>query len=280
MFQAFKRWWSYLTAKVNKSFDERADPAVQLEQAIAEAQDQHRQLREQAANVIANQKQLELRLTRGLEDYERVTANTRQAVVMAEEAAAKGDSDKAAEYTTAAESFANKMIALEQQIEDDKQLALSAAQAAEQAKAAVEQNGAALQKKLSERQQLLSQLDQAKMQEQLNSAMSSLGAAVDQDIPSIDQVREKIEARYAKAKGMTELAGQDVEARMLEVEAASRNAEARGRLSEIKAQLGMGSEPLGEVTAGTGDDAETGSGTRGSDGTGAGATEASTAENP
>jgi len=253
MFKAMKRWWSYLTAKVNKSFDERADPAVQLEQAIAEAQDQHRQLREQAANVIANQKQLELRLTRGLEDYERVSANTRQAVVMAEQAANDGHADKAAEYTSAAESFANKMIALEQQIEDDKQLAFAAAQAAEQAKAAVEQNGTALQKKLAERQQLLSQLDQAKMQEQLNSAMSSLGAAVDQDVPSIDQVRDKIEARYAKAKGMTELTGQDVEARMLEVEAASRNAEARNRLDEIKTQLGMPTGPVAaaQVTAGT-----------------------------
>lgn len=280
MFKALKRWWSYLTAKVNKSFDERADPAVQLEQAIAEAQDQHRQLREQAANVIANQKQLELRLTRGLEDYERVTANTRQAVVMAEEAAAKGDNEKAAEYTTAAESFANKMIALEQQIEDDKQLAMSAAQAAEQAKASVEQNGAALQKKLSERQQLLSQLDQAKMQEQLNSAMSSLGAAVDQDVPSIDQVREKIEARYAKAKGMTELAGQDVETRMLEVEAASRNAEARGRLSEIKAQLGMGSEPMGEVTTGTSERPDTDQSTTSPDDTPVSAADPDAAERP
>lgn len=250
MFTSLKRWWRYLTAKANRSFDERADPAVQLEQAMSEAQDQHRRLREQAANVIANQKQLELRLTRSVEEYERVSANTRQAVIMADEAAVAGDATKAAEYTTAAESFANRMIALEKQIEDDKGLALAAAQAAEQAKAAVEQNGAALQRKLSERQELLSQLDQAKMQEQLNAAMSSLSATVDADVPSIEQVRTKIEARYAKAKGMTELSGQDVEARMLEVEAASRNAEASSRLSEIKAQLGLGSAPAGEVTAG------------------------------
>ena len=55
MFNALKRWWGYLTAKVNKSFDDRTDPAVQLEQAIGEAKDQHRRLRVQAANVIANQ---------------------------------------------------------------------------------------------------------------------------------------------------------------------------------------------------------------------------------
>ena len=44
------------------TFNERADPKVQLEQAIAEAQNQHRRLQEQAANVIANQKQGEMRL--------------------------------------------------------------------------------------------------------------------------------------------------------------------------------------------------------------------------
>jgi phage shock protein A len=253
MFTTLKKWWNYLTAKANKSFDERADPAVQLEQAIAEAQNQHRQLREQAANVIANQKQLELRLTRGIEEYERVSANTRQAVVMADQAGANGDTDKAVEYTHAAESFANRMIALEKQIEDDKQLALAAAQAATQAKVAVEQNANALQARLAERQQLLSQLDQAKMQEQLNAAMASLSDTVGQDVPSIEQVRTKIEARYAKAKGMTELSGQDVEARMLEVEAASRNAEAHNRLDQIKAQLGIeASSPAPQVTTGDG----------------------------
>lgn len=253
MFRALKRWWGYLTAKVNKSFDERTDPAVQLEQAISEAKEQHRRLREQAANVIANQKQLELRLTRAIEDYERAATGARDAVVMAEEARGKGETERADELTVAAESFANRMIALERQIDEDKQLALSAAQAAEQAKVAVEQNAAALQRKLTERQQLLSKLDQAKMQEQLNSAMASLSSAVDQDVPSIDQVRDKIDARYAKAKGMTELAGGDVDARMLEVEQAGRNAEARARLDTIRAELGIagaGTAGAGEITEG------------------------------
>ena len=64
MFKLVRRWWKYLTAKLTGSFNERADPKVQLEQAIAEAQDQHRRLKEQAANVIANQKQTEMRLNR------------------------------------------------------------------------------------------------------------------------------------------------------------------------------------------------------------------------
>ncbi len=44
MFKAFKKWWKYLGAKFNSSFDKHADPAVQLEQAMTEAQAQHRRL--------------------------------------------------------------------------------------------------------------------------------------------------------------------------------------------------------------------------------------------
>ena len=140
MFKAIKRWWKYLTAKVNQSFNERADPKVQLEQAIMEAQEQHRRLKEQAANVIANQKQTELRLNRAMEELEKLNGNARQAVLMADEAAKKGDATKATEYTSAAESFANRLIQLEAEIEDLKAMHLQATQASDQAKAAVQQN--------------------------------------------------------------------------------------------------------------------------------------------
>ena len=87
MANAAKRWWKYLGAKANTTLDDRADPRVQLEQAMAEAHDQHRRLKEQAAAVIANQRQAELRLNRSMEEYERLTANARQALLMADQAA-------------------------------------------------------------------------------------------------------------------------------------------------------------------------------------------------
>lgn len=239
MLKSLKRWWKYLAAKLNASFNEKADPKVQLEQAIAEAQEQHRRLKEQAANVIANQKQAEMRLNRVMEEFERLNANARQAVLMAEEARRTGDEQKAAEYTRAAESFANRLVAVEREVEDTKALVLGATQASEQAKAAVQQNAAALQKKLAERQKLLSQLDQAKMQEEMNKAMATLSETVGQDVPTFAEVQEKIEARYAKAKGMAELTGESVEARMLEVEQASINTEAQARLAQIRAELGL-----------------------------------------
>jgi phage shock protein A len=243
MIKYLKRQWAYLTAKLTGRFDERADPKVQLQQAMQEAQEQHRRLREQAANVIANQKQTELRLNRSLEELGRVNGNARQALVMASDAEKKGDAAKASEYNAAAEAFANRLIALERDVDDLKALSLQSAQAADQAKAAVQQNATALQRKLSERQKLMSQLDQAKMQEQMNKAMASLSATVGEDVPTFDEVRDKIEARYAKAKGMSELTETSVESRMLEIEQAAANSEAQTRLDEMRVQLGLAAAP-------------------------------------
>ena len=243
MIKYLKRQWAYWTAKLTGRFNERADPKVQLEQAIQEAQEQHRRLREQAANVIANQKQTELRLNRSLEELGRVNGNARQALLMAADADKKGDTAKSTEYNAAAEAFANRLIALERDVEDLKALSLQSAQAADQAKAAVQQNATALQRKLSERQKLMSQLDQAKMQEQMNKAMASLSATVGEDVPTFDEVRDKIEARYAKAKGMSELTETSVESRMLEIEQAAANSEAQTRLDEMRVQLGLAAAP-------------------------------------
>ncbi|HEX2023925.1 MAG TPA: PspA/IM30 family protein [Acidimicrobiales bacterium] len=249
MGQLMRRAWRYLTAALTGRFNEMADPKVQLEQAITEANEQHRRLVQQAANVIANQKQTEMRLNRLMEDIEKQNALARQAVSMADEATQRGDTAKATEYTQAAESFANRLVSSEHEVETLKQLLLQSTQAANQAKQAVTQNSLALQKKLAERQKLLGQLDQAKMQEQVNSAMAALNETVGQDVPTFEEVRDKIESRYAKALGAVELTGQSVESRMLEVEQAQVNTEAQAKLAQIKAQLGIGP---GSASAGAG----------------------------
>src|SRR3954447_16111492 len=117
MFKSLKRWWRYLGTKLGMTFEEMADPKVQLEQAIVDAQEQHRRLKEQAASVIANQKTTEMQLDQKMGELEKLNANARQAVLMADEATKKGDAAKATEYTSAAEAFAGRLIALESEIE-------------------------------------------------------------------------------------------------------------------------------------------------------------------
>ena len=247
MIKFFKRFWNYLTAGANQKFNENADPKIQLEQAINEAQDQHRRLKEHAANVIAQQKQTELQLNRAMEQLEKLNANARQAVKMADSATKSGDAAKAAEYTRAAETIATQLISVEGQVDELKTMHYGATQAADQAKAAVAQNGQLLQKKLTERQKLLSQLEQAKMQEQMNQAMSSLSETVGQEVPTLNEVRDKIEQRYAKAKGMSELSETTVESRMVEIEQAAANFEAQDRLASIRAELGIAEAPAPAV---------------------------------
>ena len=236
MFKLVNKWWKYLTAKLTGSFEAHADPKVQLEQAITEAKTQHVRLKEQAANVIANQKQGEMRLNQKLDDLDRLNANARQALKMAADA---GDAAKAAEYNSTAETIATQLIQVEKDVESQKTFVLEAARASDQAKAAVEQNGRLLQQKISEQSKLLSQLDQAKMQEEMNSAMASLNETVGGDVPTFNEVEQKIQARYAKATAMSELNETSVESRMLEVEQATANVEAQSRLDAMRQELGI-----------------------------------------
>jgi len=239
MMKFFRRMWAYLTAGANQKFNEKADPKIQLEQAISEAQDQHKRLKEHAASVIAQQHLTEQQLDRALDQLGKLNANARQAVKMADDATRAGDAAKAAEYTRAAETIATQLIAAESQVADLKEQHYNATQAADQAKAAVATNGQVLQQKLTEKQKLLGQLEQAKMQEQMNKAMASLSETVGEEVPTLNEVRDKIEQRYAQAKGMSELQEESVETRMIEIEQAAANMEAQSRLDEIRAQLGI-----------------------------------------
>jgi len=233
-----RRAWRYLVAALTGKLDELSDPKIQIEQAIEDAKMQHQLLSQQAATVIGNQRELELKLTRSIEETEKLQANARQALVLAQKAKAAGDDTKAAGYEDSARAFASRLVASESSMKDLHLLHDRAVQASDQARAAVEANAMALQKKLAERTKLLGQLDQAKMQERMNEAMSSMTElAPRSDTPTLEQVREKIEGRYARALGQAELAQSSVEARMLEVEKASLDVEGAARLEAIRQSL-------------------------------------------
>ncbi|MEO5899467.1 MAG: PspA/IM30 family protein [Ilumatobacteraceae bacterium] len=251
MFKTVKKWWKYWGAKFNRNFEQRADPAIQLEQALTEAQGQHIRLKQQVANVIANQKQAEMQLNGKLGELTKLNTNARQALVMASDAAKGGDTAKATQYNTAAETIANQLITVEKDVEGLKQLVLDSTNAADQAKAAYHQNSRMLEQKLAEKNKLLSQLDQAKMQEQLNTTMGQLNETVGDDVPTLNEVRQKIEARYAKAKATSELNEGSVQSSILEVEQASSNIEAQSRLSQLRAELGLDGGAAPAVAAGS-----------------------------
>lgn len=242
MMRVLRRAWRYLVAALSGKLDEVADPKVQIEQAIEEAKRQHELLSQQAAAVLGNRRQLEMKLARSMEEVEKLRGSARQSLVLAEQSRGAGDQGKAASYEETAQAFATKLVAAEGSMNDLKGLHDQALQAADQARRAVEQNAFLLQKRLAERSKLLSQLEQTKMQERMNQALQSVSElSVPGDVPTLNEVRDKIEERYARALGRSELATETVEARMIEVEKATLDAQGAERLEEIRRSLALGS---------------------------------------
>ncbi|WP_280423987.1 phage shock protein PspA [Nocardia carnea] len=251
MANPFTKAWKYLMALFDSKIEEHADPKVQIQQAIEEAQRQHQALSQQAASVIGNQRQLEMKLNRQLDEVEKLNANARQAVSLADQANAAGDTEKAIQYTNAAEAFAAQLVTAEQSVEDLKVLHDQSLQAAAQAKKAVEQNAMLLQQKVAERTKLLSQLEQAKMQEQVSASLQQMDSTLSApgSVPSLDAVRDKIERRYANALGSAELAQNSVQGRMVEVQQASIQMAGHSRLEQIRASMRGDALPAGGANA-------------------------------
>ena len=133
MANPFAKAWKYLMALFDSKIEENADPKIQIEQAIQDAQRQHQALSQQAAAVIGNQRQLEMKLNRQLAEIEKLQANTRQALQLSDKARGEGNESKAVEYENAAESFAAQLVTAEQSVEDLKALHDQSLQQADQA---------------------------------------------------------------------------------------------------------------------------------------------------
>ena len=238
MANPFTKAWKYLMALFNSKIDEHADPKVQIQQAIEDAQRQHQALVQQAAAVIGNQRQLEMKLSRTMDEVSKLQGSARQALVLADKARASGNEDEATKYENTAQTFATQLVSSEQSMEDLKTLHDQALSAATQARKAVENNASILQQKLAERTKLLSQLEQAKMQETVARSLESMSTlAAPGNTPSLDEVREKIESRYATAMGRAELASNSVEGRMLEVQKSTLDMAGASRLEQIRASM-------------------------------------------
>jgi phage shock protein A len=238
MANPFVKGWKYLMALFSSKIDEKADPKVQIQQAIEDSQRQHQALVQQAAAVIGNQRQLEMKLSRQLTEVETLTTNARQALVLADRARSEGDAAKANDYEQTAQTFATQLVAAEGSVEDLKSLHDQALSAATQARKAVENNAMLLQRKLAERTKLLSQLEQAKMQETVARSLESMSSlAAPGTTPSLEEVRDKIERRYATALGRADLASTSVEGRRIEVQKATLDLRGSSRLEEIRASM-------------------------------------------
>lgn len=235
MANPFAKGWKYLTASLDQKIDENADPMVQIKQATDAAKDQHQKISEQAAAVIGNKNQLEMKLNRLLADQKDLQQKARNAIEVSDNEA---DPVKKQESLNVAEIYATQLVSVEQQIEETKALHSQAVSASEQATRQVKESEARLHEQLGQIDQLSSQVKQTKMQEASTKAMDQITALdPDRDVPSLDQVREKIERRYADALGAQELMHNTMGDRIQEIDAAGADMRASAKLEEIRAQM-------------------------------------------
>jgi phage shock protein A len=238
MANVVRRAFRYLSASANRKFDEKADPRVQIDQAIDESRRQHEALRQQAALVLGNQRQLEMRMARQIENVANLTESARTALTFADDARAAGDAPTSAQYEQTAQTFASELVSAEAALEDMRTLHQQAEQSSGLARRAVDDNTERLRQQLAERARLLTQIEHAAMREQMSKAMESMSELTPPgDTPTLAEIREKVEKRYSVALGRHELASSGVEARMLEVRRASIDARATNRLAELRASL-------------------------------------------
>src|SRR3979490_888156 len=113
MANPFVKAWKYLMALFSAKVDQYADPKVQIQQAIEDAQRQHQALVQQAAAVIGNQRQLEMKLSRTMDEGSKRRASARQGLVIADKARAGGNEDEAVRYENTAQTFATQLVSSE-----------------------------------------------------------------------------------------------------------------------------------------------------------------------
>ncbi|MGP5659144.1 PspA/IM30 family protein [Corynebacterium falsenii] len=249
MANPFSKGWKYLMQSLDTKIEENADPMVQIQQATEAARKQHREITEQAAAVIGNRNQLEMKLGRLQQDAQKLADNARMAIKQADQAGAAGDQAKAQELNQTAEVFASQLVTVEQELEETKQLHAGAVEAAKQAEQQQKQSAMRLEEQMGQINQLRSQVEQAKMQEATAESVQRMnGVAADDSVPTLDGVREKIEQRYAQALGSQELVENSVQGRMVEIEEAGRDMRAASRLEQIRA--GLRGDKDGEIEGG------------------------------
>lgn len=235
----FRRIWNYLKTLFGMAAERAMDPAVEIQQAINEAERRNQELRNQAAKVIAHRTQIEAKIEGAAKDVGEAREVAKQALLKAEAAKNEGDTAGQSKWTSAAQAVALKLQAAESNLTSLKSQYEIAIKQADDAKSAVTQNAMRLQELAAKRMQLVGQLEQARMQEKVNSAVESISASMETNAPSLDRVEEKIQARLSEAQARAELREATPEGAESELREAVSMAQADAKLEELKKELGL-----------------------------------------
>jgi len=234
-----KKWWEYIKAWLRGTSNRVMDPAVEMQMAIDQAKAKDRDLRNQAANIVAHRTQLESKIEKEADTVGETREMAKQAILKAEEARAAGDSAGVEKWTAAAQSLALKLQASENNLSSLTNQYEVAIQQADEAKRAVQTNATRLQELSAKQIELMGSLEQAKMQEAVNEAVQTMSVTLDDESPSLASVEEKIEKRKALAMAKAEIYEATPQGSEAELREAINRTAADAKLEELKAELGL-----------------------------------------
>ncbi len=234
-----RKWWEYIKAWFRGQSARVMDPEVEIQMAIDQAKTQDRNLRNQAANIVAHRTQLESKIEKEADTVGETREMAKQAIMKAEEAKAAGNTADYEKWTSTAQALALKLQAAENNLTSLTNQYEVAIQQAEDAKRAVQSNATRLQELSAKQMELLGALEQAKMQEQVNEAVQVMSATLDDEMPSLASVEEKIERRKAQAMAKAEIYEATPQGAEAELREAINQTAADAKLEELKAELGL-----------------------------------------
>jgi phage shock protein A len=234
-------FFGYIKTWFGKKTDEMKDPAIEIEQAIQEAQKRDRELRNQAAMVLANRQRVEQELEESSGDLAEAKELAKQALLKADASMKAGNMAEAEKWNAAASQIALKMQSAQNSVEMYRKQLETATVQAEAAKKAVQQNAMAVQEMAAKRMQMLGQLEAAKMQESINKAMDAMNAQVgDTSVLSLDAVNDKIQQRMATASAHAELKAATPDGAIAELKMSTGMLKAESALDDLRSELGLG----------------------------------------
>jgi phage shock protein A len=240
MTSLFARGWRYVGALLSSALDQVADPRVQVQMALDEARRQHQLLTEQAAAVLGNERELEIKVGRAMAEVERIRSATGRALMLADRAARAGDESAARSHEETATLFAVQLAGAESMAAELADARDRSAGAAAAARRAVDGSAHLLHARLTEGSRLNTEIEAARMQERMANTLTALDAmAPSGSIPTLDQIRARVDRRVSIAAAKSELAGSGTGARMLEIERAGLEETGRQKLLEIRQALGL-----------------------------------------
>jgi phage shock protein A len=234
------RSWHYFGALLGSTFERFADPRLQVQMALEEARRQHQLLTEQAASVLGNERELEIKVGRAMAEVERVRTAAGRALMLADRAFRAGDESTARNHNETAGLFAVQLAGAESMASELADARDRSSRAASAARRAVDQSAQVLHARLIEGARLSTEIEAARMQERMADTLTALDAmAPSRSFPTLEQIRARVDRQVSIAAARSELAGSGTGARMLEIERAGLEETGRQKLVEIRQALGL-----------------------------------------